>query len=150
MLPPTPEPSVWFVERTSISLNDVLKELNFHRRVILTGLPGVGKTELAAQVVDKAKLAKVYKGIFWLSAATEKTLDSAIIEMARELDLTYCPVLGPSRDVLVPYKSRSPCSPWPVRAAGTAICVVLGTPAHCIWGSVDVVIRMGRQNFREL
>ena len=42
---------------------------------------------MAIQVVHKAKAAKIYKGIFWLSSAFEGTLCAGINGVARELRL---------------------------------------------------------------
>jgi adenylate kinase len=76
------------VERDSISSNDLLAKLTKHRRVVISGLPGVGKSELVTQAVEKAiETTKTYKGIFWLSSASEAILHAGIYEMARELKL---------------------------------------------------------------
>ena len=62
-------------------------QLKQYHRVILSGLAGVGKTEMAAQIVRKAKEARAYKGIFWLSAASETTLNAGMNGIARALIL---------------------------------------------------------------
>jgi tetratricopeptide (TPR) repeat protein len=89
VLQQAPEPSVRFVERDSISCDDVLAKLDKRHRVVISGLPGVGKSELVTQVVEKAIMAttKTYKGVFWLSSASDAILQSGIYEMARELKL---------------------------------------------------------------
>ena len=53
----------------------------------ITGLPGVGKTELCNQIAHKAREMKAYKGVFWLSAATGASIESGLIEMARQMKL---------------------------------------------------------------
>ena len=76
------------MERSAVSLDKILEMLVEHRRVVISGLPGVGKSELASQVIEKAiEGTKTYKGIFWLSAASEAALDTGIYEMSRELNL---------------------------------------------------------------
>ena len=88
ILEQAPKPSIQFVEWTSISSTAVVEKLIGHCRVIISGLPGVGKTEMAAQIVHKSKKSRMYKGIFWLSAADEKTLAAGINVMARKLVLS--------------------------------------------------------------
>src|SRR5271155_1522044 len=83
----SPEPTAHFAERKSVSLNYVRETLSEHHRVVISGLPGVGKSELASQVIRRVKAARTYKGIFWLSSATEATLHAGIYELARKLNL---------------------------------------------------------------
>jgi len=71
-----------------VSSNDVLAKLAKRHRVIISGLPGIGKSELVSQVVEKAiGTTKTYRGIFWLSVASEAILHAGIYELARELKL---------------------------------------------------------------
>jgi len=65
ILQQAPKATPYFVERGSISFNDVLTKLAKHHRVIISGLPEVGKSELVTQVVEKViQTTKIYKGIF--------------------------------------------------------------------------------------
>ena len=64
-----------------------MAKLAEHRRVVISGLPGTGKSELACQILDKARDSGTYKGFFWLSAASEANIQAGIYEMARELKL---------------------------------------------------------------
>ena len=82
------EPSTYFVERESNSLDSVFTTLTKHRRVAVTGLPGVGKTELCNQIVLKARdVKKSYKAIFWLSAESDASIQLGLLEMARKMNL---------------------------------------------------------------
>ena len=82
------EPSTHFVERELISLDFVFTALADHCRVAVTGLPGVGKTELCNQIVLKARdMKKSYKAIFWLSAETDASIQLGLLEMARKMNL---------------------------------------------------------------
>jgi NB-ARC domain len=72
-------------------VDKVCGKLIRHPRIIISGLPGVGKTELVRQVIKKAIKEKKYKGIFWLSAGTEKIFQAEIYALARALDLPEDP-----------------------------------------------------------
>jgi GTP-binding protein EngB required for normal cell division len=86
-----PEPSVRFVERGSIPLNNLYEKLNRYHRIIITGLPGVGKSEFIRQVIEKAIKENTYKGIFCLSAATGQTFQANVYLLAHELGLLEDP-----------------------------------------------------------
>ena len=40
-----------FINRDNLSLNEIQQQLNRNYRVVIYGMPGVGKTEIAAQLV---------------------------------------------------------------------------------------------------
>jgi hypothetical protein len=86
-----PEPTAHFVERESIPLNNLYEKLNKYHRIIITGLPGVGKTEFVRQVMEQAIKETKYKGIFWLSAATEQMFEANIYSLAHDLSLLEDP-----------------------------------------------------------
>lgn len=66
----------------------MLIKLAKHHRVVISGLPEIDKSELVTQVVEKAiEAIKTYKGIFWLSSASEAILHARLYEIARELKL---------------------------------------------------------------
>lgn len=74
-----------FVERQSLTSSDVIRAMTHSHRVVVSGLPGVGKTELVAQVIKQARSSTDYVAIFWLSATSRPTLQSELYELARTL-----------------------------------------------------------------
>lgn len=87
ILQQSPDASPNFVERESLTPTDVIKLMADYRRVVISGLPGVGKSELALQAVETARSYGTYRGIFWLSASTMASLESGMSEIARALNL---------------------------------------------------------------
>jgi hypothetical protein len=82
-----PEATRHYVERGSVSLNEVLEKLRQHNRVVISGLPGIGKSEIGSQIVHKVRATGAYRGIFWFSAATEAILHAGIREAASAMRL---------------------------------------------------------------
>jgi tetratricopeptide (TPR) repeat protein len=78
------EPNTHFVERESASVDSLKAFLSKDHRLVISGLPGMGKTELASQFVQRAR-GRDYKGIFWLNVDTETSFQSGVREMARVL-----------------------------------------------------------------
>lgn len=66
------------------AVRDCLQQFN---RVVLSGLPGVGKTELASQLVWQARKSRKYTAIFWLNAASVSSIQSGIQDLARGMKL---------------------------------------------------------------
>jgi late competence protein required for DNA uptake (superfamily II DNA/RNA helicase) len=64
-----PTPSKIFVERKSVIAGKVLENLAEYQFVIICRVCGVGKTELAAQVVGKARGLKMYETVIWVTLA---------------------------------------------------------------------------------
>ena len=82
------ERSPQFVERSTISSNDVLDCLQRLNRVVISGLPGAGKTELAIQMAWNARdCRKYYKGIFWLNVASSTSFQAGVQDLARGMKL---------------------------------------------------------------
>ena len=82
------ERSPQFVERSAISSNDVWDCLQRINRVVISGLPGAGKTELAIQMAWNARdHRKYYKGIFWLNAASPTSFQAGMQDLARGMKL---------------------------------------------------------------
>ena len=82
------EPSVQFVERELVSSATIASKLAKYHRVAISGLPGVGKTELISHFVKKAReFEKSYKGIFWLNSDSELSIQSGLNEIARQMNL---------------------------------------------------------------
>lgn len=62
-----------------------MQQLN---RVVISGLPGSGKTELASQMAWNARDSlRYYKGVFWLNADSTASLQAGIQDMARGMKL---------------------------------------------------------------
>lgn len=77
-----------FIDRRSVSCDLVCNSLYRGNRVVVSGLPGVGKTALASQVVWNARDSGNYEtGIFWLNAMSATSLQAGILETARALKL---------------------------------------------------------------
>jgi tetratricopeptide (TPR) repeat protein len=77
-----------FVERRAVTCDDVWDYLQRVSRIVISGLPGVGKTELASQIVWNARDSrKYYKGIFWINANSATSFQSGIQYMARGMKL---------------------------------------------------------------
>jgi hypothetical protein len=89
-----PEPSIHFIERESVTVDNLYGKLSNHRRIVITGLPGIGKTELVRQVIEKAIEEKKYKGIFWVSVATETTFHAEIYALACSLGVLEDPTMN--------------------------------------------------------
>ena len=86
VVPPGSERSDLFVDRASIPVDSILESLKKHHRVVISGLPGIGKTEIVKQLIWRAReIVKIYKGIFWLNAATEASIHSALMSMAQAM-----------------------------------------------------------------
>ena len=82
------ERSPQFVERRAVTCDDVWNRLQQVNRIVISGLPGAGKTELASQLVWNARDSrKYYKGIFWLNAASATSFQAGIQSMARGMKL---------------------------------------------------------------
>jgi len=82
-----PERTNCFVDRQQASLASIVEQLSKNMHLVITGLPGVGKTELAIQVFDSSMVKNKYKGYFWLNAATKSSFKSDLFQMARALDV---------------------------------------------------------------
>jgi len=64
-----------------------LKDLNGTVKVVaITGLPGVGKTQLALEYAHRS-FRKVYRSIFWVNAASKELLLTDFAKIAKRLDL---------------------------------------------------------------
>lgn len=61
------------------------EELNSHGQAVISGLGGIGKTQLAVEYVYR--YCDQYGALFWLSAETESDLTTGFLEIARLLDL---------------------------------------------------------------
>jgi adenylate kinase family enzyme len=76
------------VEREPVSSDYVPEMVVRYRRIVISGLPGVGKSELGRQIVQNAlELEKNSNSIFWLSSAAETALRSGIYELAKGMSL---------------------------------------------------------------
>jgi hypothetical protein len=64
-------------------LAQLLKE---NYSVALSGLAGIGKTQLALEYAHRCYVAKVYQAVFWVSAADEVSLKTVL-----SLDMSYRP-----------------------------------------------------------
>jgi len=85
---PSVERSPQFVERRVATSGYVRELLQDMSRLVISGLPGVGKTELASQVIWNARdCSKYYKCIFWLNASSGTVFQDGIQNMARRLAL---------------------------------------------------------------
>jgi len=71
-------------ERQLERLAQLLKE---SYSVALSGLPGIGKTQLALEYAHKCYVEKVYSGVFWVNAADEESLQIGYAKLAEKLDL---------------------------------------------------------------
>ena len=88
MLHDSREPNTYFVERKSESLDLILSSLRTQHCVVISGLPGMGKTELASQFVRLVRdRGEDYKGIFWMNADSQTSFQTGVREMAREMCL---------------------------------------------------------------
>jgi len=68
-------------------LNDIGKLLKENYCVALSGLAGIGKTQLALEYAHCCYEAKVYQAVFWVSAADEASLQTGYATLAEKLDL---------------------------------------------------------------
>ena len=88
MLQNSTEPNLYFVERKSVSAYVISDSLCKQPCIVMSGLPGMGKTELASQFVRWARDGQQrYKGIFWVNADSETSFQTGVREMAREMNL---------------------------------------------------------------
>jgi len=55
--------------------------------VALTGLAGIGKTQIALEYAHRCYIEKVYQAVFWVSAADERSLQTGYAALAEKLDL---------------------------------------------------------------
>ena len=78
---------VHFVKRKSFDFARVYNLLERHRRVVLHGRSGIGKTELATQFVWEARGKNVYRGIFWMNATSKTTIQAGFHNIAIALKL---------------------------------------------------------------
>ena len=61
-----------------MSLTSIVENLEKNMHLAITGLAGVGKTELAIQIFESSMAKKKYKGYFWLNAVTESSFNSLV------------------------------------------------------------------------
>jgi tetratricopeptide (TPR) repeat protein len=75
-----------FTGRESLleQLSQLLKE---NYSVALTGLAGIGKTQIALEYAHRCYVGKVYQAVFWVSAADEASLKIGYATLAEKLDL---------------------------------------------------------------
>src|SRR5207253_585940 len=67
-------------------LNDIGKHLKESHRVALSGLAGIGKTQLALEYAHRGYAAKDYLAVFWVNA-DEASLQISYAKLAGKLDL---------------------------------------------------------------
>jgi transcriptional regulator with XRE-family HTH domain len=65
-------------------LSRLLKE---NHRVALSGLAGIGKTQLALEYAHRCYVEKIYQAVFWVSAADEVSLQTGYATLAEKLEL---------------------------------------------------------------
>lgn len=88
VVPPTTEARRQFIQRPMASTDFVYQRLCSQNYVVISGLPGVGKTELASQVLrDARENWKVYRGLFWINAASKQSVNYGIWEIARKMNI---------------------------------------------------------------
>ena len=76
-----------FVHRNHLPLHSIETSLDSDHHVILYGMPGVGKSELAAQVVAHALECHKYRAYLWIRANSEEQIFNDYIRIATTLGL---------------------------------------------------------------
>ena len=76
--------NVFFVGREEI-LNKLHEQLRVRRSAGISGLGGIGKTQVAIEYIQRFK--SEYRDIFWIRCDTPAALTASISEMAERLDL---------------------------------------------------------------
>src|SRR5204862_4621553 len=74
-----------FVHRANLPLHSVVTSLDSDCHVILYGMPGVGKSELAAQVVAHGLESHKYRAYFWIRANSKEQIVNDYIRIATTL-----------------------------------------------------------------
>jgi len=87
LVPSSIEPSHKFIERQALNSSHVLELLSTCPRIVISGLPGVGKTEIASQIIWRAKNSPDYAAIIWFNVASLSSFYSSLQDVARELGL---------------------------------------------------------------
>ena len=88
IVPPTAEGRRQYIQRPTASVDFIYQTLCAQNYVVISGLPGVGKTELASQFLrDAREKRKVYRGLFWINAASKQSINYGIWEIARRMNL---------------------------------------------------------------
>jgi hypothetical protein len=83
-------------------LGQLLKE---NYSVALTGLAGIGKTQIALEYAHGCYIEKAYQAVFWVSAADEESLLAGYAKLAEKLDL-------PEKDEQELYKIVQAVKEW--------------------------------------
>ncbi len=68
-------------------LKDIRQFLKDNYRVALSGLAGIGKTQLALEYAHRCYKDMVYQAVFWVNAADEAVLQGDYVTLAETLDL---------------------------------------------------------------
>jgi len=83
-------------EKELLAMHELLYSHNSRSAVVLHGLGGIGKTQLAIQYIRQHK--EKYTAIFWLNANDEDSLRLSFRTIARQI-LTHHPSTGELRNV---------------------------------------------------
>ena len=84
-----PQGTNCFINRQQTSLAWVIGRLEENMQLLITGVPGMGKTELAIQVFKSSIDKNKYKRYFWLNASSELSFNSDLLQTARALNIAH-------------------------------------------------------------
>lgn len=73
------------IRRGGLCVDSVRRALAEHRRVIVSGPQGCGKTEIAIQVILRAKKRNKYRAYFWVRADSESNISADFLALASRL-----------------------------------------------------------------
>ncbi|KAI9927541.1 hypothetical protein MW887_003159 [Aspergillus wentii] len=74
-------------EQELVDIPKMLQDESSDGTVVLQGLPGIGKTQLAVAYILQHR--HEYSGVFWLDATDPTTLESSFVRMARRIYLDH-------------------------------------------------------------
>ncbi|OAL38089.1 hypothetical protein AYO20_02541 [Fonsecaea nubica] len=83
------EPDPHFISRESI-LSSIAQQLEQHRRAILCGMGGIGKSQIAIAYAYQYRQEHPRSHVLWIYAATRSRFVQACQQMARKLKLPRC------------------------------------------------------------
>ena len=73
------KPSTWLEELFSI------RNTSCRRIVVLLGMGGTGKTQLALEHCRRMKIKGNFRGIFWLDSSSRNALESSMLSISKQL-----------------------------------------------------------------